>query len=521
MKSPNRVSLPANPLLLTSLFMKTKRPIVLCIIDGWGLGTDDAHNAIFLAKTPNIDKLLKKYPNGPIGAAGEHIGLTPGHQGSSEMGHMIIGAGRNVLLPQTQVKQEDFSKNKELVKAIEHAKKNNSRVHIFGLLSDKGVHSYLETGIEYYNLAKKAGIKEIYWHVIADGRDAPPRSVLEYIKQLPKNVTIATIMGRWWIMDRDQNWDRLERAYLTLLEGKSLFNAKSVQEAVKMAYDRDEVDELLKPTLIDKNGLIQAGDVVLNFNYRVDREIQITQAFIEPNFSEFTRPDFWDQIYYLALTEYYDNMPCPVMLKKGNNKNTLGEVLADRGYRQFRLAETEKWVYVTKCFNSMREEPFKNEEDFLIPSDKIKTFDLKPEMQALPIAKKFSEKINEKKDDVFIINMANPDMVGHTGNQPAIIKACETVDKAVGLIYKACQKNNAILLITADHGDAEYNLDHETGQPHTSHTDNFVPFILVDDKLKSAKISEIGSLKDVAPTMLELLGEKLPPEMTGTNLIIK
>lgn len=500
--------------------MKAKRPVVLCIVDGWGLGTDDAHNAIFLAKTPNIDKLLRNYPNGPIGAAGEHIGLTPGHQGSSEMGHMIIGAGRNVLLPQTQVSQENFSKNKELVKALEHAKTNNTRVHIFGLLSDKGVHSYLKTGLKFYELAKKQKIKNIYWHIFADGRDAPPRSVKEYIKQLPKDVNIASIMGRWWVMDRDTNWDRVERAYITLTDGKSLFNASNVAEAVDMAYKRGEVDELIKPTLIDKNGTIQAGDVVLNFNYRVDREIQITQAFCEPDFSEFSRPDHWDQIYYTAMTEYYENMSCPIMLKKDKITNTLGQVLADNGYKQFRVAETEKWVYVTKCFNAMQEEPFKNEDRKLIPSDKIKTFDLKPEMQALPIAKELSAKINQKKHDVYISNLANPDMVGHTGNQPAVIAACETVDKAIGQIYEACQKNNAILLITSDHGDAECNLDHDTGQPHTSHTDNFVPFIYIDDKNKNVSITETGSLKDIAPTMLELLGQDAPKQMTGKNLII-
>ncbi|MFH1536443.1 MAG: 2,3-bisphosphoglycerate-independent phosphoglycerate mutase, partial [Patescibacteria group bacterium] len=422
--------------------MKTKRPVVLCIIDGWGLGTDDAHNAIFLAKTPNIDNLLKNYPNGPIGAAGENIGLTPGHQGSSEMGHMIIGAGRNVLLPQTQVSQTNFSKNKILLEALEHAKTNGTRVHIMGLLSNAGVHSYLKTGIKFLEIAKKKGINELYWHVFADGRDSPPKSALDFIKPVQAKMNelnlgqFASLMGRWWVMDRDENWDRIERAYMTLTEGKSLFTAGDINEAINKAYGRDEVDELIKPTIINKQGLIKAGDVVLNFNYRVDRAIQITKAFIEPDFSKFTRADHWDQIYYTALTAYYQNMPCPTMLVQPKPINILGEVLADRGYSQYRLAETEKWVYVTKCMNSMKEKPFKNEERHLIPSDKIKTFDLKPEMQALPIASKFKEVINQKKHDVIILNLANPDMVGHTGNQPAIIKACETVDQAIGIIYE-------------------------------------------------------------------------------------
>jgi len=507
--------------------MKVKRPIVLCIIDGWGIGTNDDHNAIFLANTPNIDKLMANYPHGAIGAAGEHIGLTPGHQGSSEMGHMIIGAGRNVLLPQTQVKREDYTKNQILLDALAHAQKMKTRVHIVGLCSDKGVHSYLETGLKFLQICKDKNIKEVYWHVWADGRDAPPRSVNKYIDQVMAKMKelnlgrFATLMGRWWVMDRDQNWDRIERAYMTLTEGKGLHEANDIYKAVEKAYARNEVDELIQPTVIDKNGIIKAGDIVLNFNYRVDRAIQISQAFCEPDFNKFNRPDIWDQIYYVALTEYYDHMSCPAMLKKEKPTNILGEVLAKRGYKQFRIAETEKWVYVTKCFNGMREEPFKNEDRLLIPSDKVPTFDLKPEMQAISIANKFAEVIAKKEHDVFIMNFANPDMVGHTGNQPAIIKACETVDKAIGIVYQACQKNKAILLITADHGDAEYNLDHETGQPHTSHTDNFVPFIYINDDDKDVTISKTGCLKDIAPTILTLLGEDVPPEMTGKNLLIK
>lgn len=506
--------------------MKAKRPVVLCIIDGWGLGTDDAHNAIFLANTPTIDALLKTYPNGPIGAAGEHIGLTPGHQGSSEMGHMIIGAGRNVLLPQTQITQEKYQENSELIKAFAHAKKNNGKVHLMGLCSDKGVHSYLKTGLQLMELAKKSGVQDLYWHVIADGRDAPPKSVKQFIAQIEAKMQdlnygkFATLMGRWWIMDRDHNWDRLERAYMTLLAGKGLYRANNIQEAVSAAYARNEVDELIQPTVIDEQGLIKAGDVVINFNYRVDREIEITQAFCEPDFSHFDRPDFWEQIYYLGVTEYYDNMACPFMIKKQKPVNILGEILALRGYHQFRITETEKWVYVTKCFNSMCEEPFLNESRFLIPSDKIPTFDLKPEMQAVPIANKFQEVIDQKENDFFVINFANADMVGHTANQPAIIKACEAVDQAIKTIYQACLKNDAILLITADHGDAELNVDPHTGEPHTSHTDNFVPFIYVDEQNKQVKIRETGSLKDIAPTILSLLGEELPLEMTGKNLII-
>ncbi|MFA6027478.1 MAG: 2,3-bisphosphoglycerate-independent phosphoglycerate mutase [Patescibacteria group bacterium] len=502
--------------------MKAKRPVVLCIIDGWGIGTDDAHNAIFLADTPNIDKLLKEYPNAPIGAAGEHIGLTPGHQGSSEMGHMIIGAGRNVLLPQTQVKNEDYAKNNVLLAALHKAK----RVHLLGLCSDKGVHSYLETGLAILKLAKQHKVKELYWHVIADGRDTPPKSTEKYIAAVAKEMKktklgkFGSLMGRWWIMDRDKNWDRIEKSYNTLFKGEALFKAADIAEAVKIAYERGETDELIKPTLIDEQAIIQEGDVVINFNYRVDREIELTQAICDKDFQPFKRPDHWNKIKYLALTEYYDNMPCPYIIKKEKPIKILGEILGERGYKQLRLAETEKWVYVTKCFNSMREEPFDNEDRILIPSDKVETFDQKPAMKAREIAKTLAENMAKNIYDVIILNFANPDMVGHTGNQPAIIKACEVVDEAVGTVYEACKKAHAVLLITADHGDAEINYDPVSKQPHTYHTDNFVPFILVDDEQKNKTISETGTLKDIAPTLLHLLKEVPPPEMTGKNIII-
>lgn len=501
--------------------MKANRPIVLCIIDGWGIGTDDAHNAIFLAKTPNLDYLLKNYPNAPIGAAGEHIGLHPGHQGSSEMGHLIIGAGRNVLLPQTQAKEEDYANNKVLLDALQ----NCQRLHLFGLCSDKGVHSYLETGLQLLKIAKEKGIKEIYWHAITDGRDTPPKCAEKYLKivqQKFKELKIgkfATLMGRFWIMDRDNNWDRLKISYNTLTKGQAQYQEKDTIAALRKAYQRNETDELIKPTLIDPKGIIKNGDTMINFNYRVDREIEITQAFCEPNFNIFERP-FLSKLKYIALTEYYKQLPCPALIKKNKIKNILGEVLAENHYQQLRIAETEKWVYVTKCFNAMREKPFLNEDRILISSDKVKTFDEKPAMKAREIASTFQDNIKKNKYDVFIMNFANPDMVGHTGNQPAIIKACEVVDSAIGVVYQACQDHNAILLITADHGDAEINFDSHSGQPHTFHTDNFVPFILVDNQRKNNKILETGALKDIAPTILNLLNEKTPKEMTGRNLVI-
>jgi len=514
--------------------MKVKRPIILLILDGWGLGEDDAHNAIFLAKTPNIDYLLANYPNGPIGAAGTHIGLTPGHQGSTEMGHLIMGAGRNVLLPQIQIKQAIATNavltNKAYTEAVLKVKKNKSRLHLMGLLSDAGVHSYDALAHKLLTLAAKEGLKkeQVLIHVFSDGRDTPPESLPIYIKRLQSAIKknkvglIVSVQGRYFVMDRDHRWERVQQAYDLLAHGQGQRTAKNIEEAIRLARQNQESDEFIKPTLIEPEGYFKNNDAVINFNYRIDREIEITQALIEPDFSNFVRKK-QIKIHYVATMPYYDQMPAPTAFTRSETemKNILGAVLSARGYTQYRVTETEKWVFVTQVFNGMRVKPFLGEDRHLIPSDKIATFDLKPEMQAVPIAQDLVKQLAQKKYDFYVANICNADMLGHTGNKAATIKGCETIDKAVGLLYQAVQKQNAILLICADHGDAEVMWDYKNNTAHTQHTDNFVPFILVDKEKKNVKIWESGSLKDIAPTILELMGVNIPEEMDGQSLIIK
>ena len=507
--------------------MRNKRPLALLIMDGWGVGEDDEHNPIFLADTPNIDYIMDTYPHTIIGAAGEHIGLTPGHQGSSEIGHLIIGAGRNVMLPQTQIRQAmdtgEMKKNPIYLETLETLKKNNSRLHLMGLLSDKGVHGYDETCHALLKLAKDHGIDDdrIFIHIFSDGRDAGPQTVKEYIARLNDiNIgTVASIMGRYWSMDRDHRWERVEKAYTMLTQGKGDFTAKTVEEAVDNAYKRDETDEFIKPTMINKEGYFKDGDVVWNFNFRVDREIEITKAITENDFTEFKR-EVRPSISYVAMTDYYDGISCPVAYVRQLPERTLGEVLSENNLTQFRCTETEKWIYVTKIFNGLIEDPFPGEVRKLIPSDKIATYDLKPEMQAMEIAKAVAYHLHEKSFDVYIVNFANPDILGHTGNKEAITKGIKAVDKAIGLVYEELINMNGIALITADHGDAEIIWDKEKQQPHTFHSDNHVPFIYIDDENKGATLREMGSLQDVAPTMLKLLDIEKPKEMTGKSIIV-
>lgn len=511
--------------------MKARRPIMFVILDGWGIGTDDAHNAIFLAKTPTIDHFLAHYPNKPIGAAGPHIGLPQGHPGSTEMGHLIMGAGRDLLLPQMQllgaIQNGDLGKNQVIQKAFQQAKQSTGRLHLMGLLSDGGVHTYDLACHELLAQAKAAGLTEVYVHVITDGRDVPPQSAAKFIHTLQNKMQaigigrIATVQGRWWVMDRDHRWERIEAAYKLLVLGEGLHQASTAEVAVQQAYERGETDEFIQPTVIDPNGVMRTNDSVINFNFRVDREIEITQALIEPEFHHFERRS-WPQLHYVGMSQYYHGMSAPAALQRTELavKNILGEVLSDRGYRQLRLTETEKWVYVTKIFNCMREDPFAGEERILIPSDKIATYDLKPEMQAEKIAQEAVKHLNAQAFDVYIMNFPNADMLGHTGNKAAAIKGVEAIDRALAHIYQELQQQHGVLMITADHGDAEVMWDNEWNCPHTFHTDSFVPFILVDDEHKNVQLRDNGTLKDCAATILDILDEAKPAEMSGESLII-
>lgn len=515
--------------------MARKKSLVLGILDGWGVGPEGKHNPIFLADTPEIDKLYQNYPNTIIQAAGEGIGLEKGHQGSSEIGHLIMGAGRNVLLPQFQVRQaikdSSFFQNQTLKKAIQKAKQRDQSLHLMGLLSDKGVHSYDETCHALLKMAADQGLKEVFVHIFSDGRDTEPKMVNYYIKRLQDKIKefgvgqIASIMGRWWVMDRDHRWERVERAYKTFTQGLSLYKASSIEEAVQKAYQRGESDEFIKPTLIINQsgnplGLISEGDVVILFNFRVDRAIEITQAFIEDSFEGFPREKKL-ALDYICLSEYYKGVPAPFVFKRLDIKNCLSEVLAKENLKQLKVAETEKWIYLTKIFNGIKEKPFKREDRILIPSDKVATYDLKPKMKAMEIAQTVKEKLEEDKHDVIFFNLANPDILGHTGIKKAVIKGIEIVDKACGVVISAIKEKQGTLILVGDHGDAEIIFDAEKNEPHTSHTASDVPFILVSDDLKNVKLKPAGKgrLADVAPTVLDLLGIKKPKEMTGESLI--
>lgn len=500
------------------------------ILDGWGIGEDDPHNSIFLAKTPMIDYLLETYPNGPIGAAGEHIGLEAGHQGSTEMGHLIMSAGRNVLLAQMQIKEAmrtgKLFENAAYKEAM--AKARGKRLHLIGLLSNAGVHSYDQMCHQLLEMAEREGVTDVFVHIFSDGRDTPPESLRGHVGRLQDAMhrigvgKIASVQGRYWAMDRDHRWERIEKAYQLMVHGKGVRTADTIDDAIAQARAAQETDEFISPTMISADGHIQDGDVVINFNYRVDREIEITKALIEDDFTEFDRGDRPD-FHYVAALPYYEGMNAPTAFEREElkMKNILPQVLADEGFTQYRLTETEKWVYVTKIFNAMREDAFANEIRHLIPSDKVATFDLKPEMQAEAIADHLAQKLSERAADVYIVNICNADMLGHTGNKEAAIVGCQAIDRAMKTIYEELQRHDGVMLITADHGDAEVMWDFENNVAHTQHTDSFVPFILVDDQRRSMKIRETGALRDVAPTILEILNIEQPDEMTGKSLIVE
>lgn len=513
--------------------MSKRRPLVLAILDGWGLGHDDAHNSIFLADTPTIDHFLATYPNGPIGAAGEHIGLDPGHQGSTEIGHLVMSAGRVVELAQMQLKRA--MKNGTLAdipayaEAVQRAVDNGTRVHIMGLLSDAGVHSYDQTAHLLLELCAEAGLPRdrVYVHIFSDGRDTPPNSLPGFVASLQEVMErtgvgiIASVQGRYWAMDRDHRWERVQAAYELLTRGAGR-NTDTIESAITLARTQEETDEFIAPTSIDERGIIRDGDVVINFNYRVDREIEITQALIEDEFTGFKRSSR-PRMHYVATLPYYEGMNAPAAFerKELSMRNILPEVLANEGLTQYRITETEKWAYVTKIFNAMREDTFEGEDRKLIPSDDVATYDLKPEMQAVPIGQQIADVLRAGTHDVIVTNICNADMLGHTGNKEAAIEGCTYIDKAMTIIYEALKEVNGIMCITADHGDAEVMWDHDNDVPHTQHTDNFVPFILVDDQRKHLRIRETGALKDVAPTILELLGIEKPAEMTGESLLVE
>ena len=508
-----------------------KKLTMLMILDGFGENPKKEGNAVKLAKTPNIDRLMKEYPNTKIAASGLAVGLPEGQMGNSEVGHTNIGAGRIVYQELTRITKSiengDFFSNEELVKAMENCKKNNSKLHILGLVSDGGVHSHIRHLFGLLEMAKRRDFEDVYVHCFLDGRDTPPASAEGYITQLEEKMKekkvgkIASISGRYYAMDRDKRWDRVKKCYDALVRGEGN-KATSATIAIEDSYQKEVFDEFVEPTVIVNNdtpiATIGENDSVIFFNFRPDRAREITRAIVDPEFDGFETEKI--NTYFVCFTNYDETMPnVKIAFKKEPLVNTFGEVVSKNGLKQLRIAETEKYAHVTFFFNGGEEKQYPGEDRILVPSPKVATYDLQPEMSAPIVTEKVVEAINEDKYNAIILNFANPDMVGHTGSLPAAIKAVETIDECVQKVVDAMLAHNGTILITADHGNCEQMIDYKTGEPHTAHTTNPVPLILVtnDETLKVKS----GKLADLAPTMLEILGIEKPEEMTGESILEK
>ncbi len=492
--------------------------ILLAILDGWGYSNSKIGNAIYYAHTPNFDEYMARYPHTLLEASGEAVGLPAGQMGNSEVGHLNIGAGRIVYQESMKILKaiEDgsFFENDVLKEAMEKARK--SKLHLMGLIGDGGVHAMMEHVYALLEMAKNEGVKEVYIHCFLDGRDTPPKSAIKHVRQLEEKINdigvgeIASLIGRYFAMDRDKKWDRTKKAYDMLVKGRRRL-VKNAEEGIKIAYENGETDEFIQPTVIEGKSRIENGDVVIFFNFRPDRARQLTEAFIKDDFHAFPRLPL--KIHFVTLTQYDDSFNIPAAFKADKIKNTLGEVLARYKLRQLRIAETEKYAHVTYFFNGGEEKPFEGEDRCLIPSPKVATYDLKPEMSAYEVTEEVIRRIENRKYDVIVLNYANPDMVGHTGVWKATLKALEVVDECIGNVVDAIIKQNGIAMVTSDHGNAEEML--ENGLPKTAHTTNPVPFILIGKEVQLKR----GNLGDIAPTILELLDIEKPDEMTGKSLI--
>ena len=501
-----------------------KKPVVLCIMDGFGIRDTDEGNAIHAAKTPNLTKFFNENPFTTIGASGLDVGLPDGQMGNSEVGHTNIGAGRVVyqmLVKITKsIEDGDFFDIEALKNAVQNCKDNGSALHLIGLLSDGGVHSHIEHLYGLLELAKKNGLKKVYVHCLMDGRDVSTTSGVGFIKDLQAKMKelgvgeIASVMGRYYAMDRDFAWDRVEKAYAAFVYGEGIQNSDPVK-AMEESYAKDVTDEFIVPTVVNKDGMIKAGDSVVSFNFRPDRARQLTHAFVDEKFDGFERDENL-HIPFATFSQYEDGMNALVAFPPEHIDNTLGQIIQDHGLTQLRIAETEKYAHVTFFFNGGVEEPYKGEDRILVPSPKVATYDLKPEMSAIEVTDKVVEAIKSGKYDFIILNYANCDMVGHTGVFPAVIKAVETVDTCVGRFVDAIREVGGEVCITADHGNADKMMDYDNNQPFTKHTTNPVPFIVVSDRVKSV---QDGALCDIAPTLLTLAGIDIPAEMTGKNLV--
>ena len=504
------------------------------VLDGYGLNDRTEGNAIAMANTPVMDKLMKECPFQKGYASGLAVGLPDGQMGNSEVGHMNIGAGRIIYQDLTRITKDiedgTFFKNEELLEAMENCKKNDSDLHLFGLLSDGGVHSHLSHVYGLLEMAKQQGVSKVYVHAFLDGRDTPPASAKGFVETLENKMAeigvgkVASLSGRYYAMDRDNNWDRVEKAYDSLVTGDGI-KAESATQALQESYDNGKTDEFVEPTVICKDGqplsLVKANDSVIFFNFRPDRAREITRAMCDPEFTGFERRNGVFPLTYVCFTEYDETIPGKIIaFHKEEITNTFGEFLAANGLTQLRLAETEKYAHVTFFFNGGVEVPNKGEDRILVKSPAVATYDLQPEMSAPEVGEKLVEAIKSDKYDVIIINFANPDMVGHTGVQEAAIKAVETVDTCVGNAVAALKEVDGQMFICADHGNCEQLIDYETGEPYTAHTTNPVPFILVNYD-PAYTLREGGCLADIAPTLIEMMGMEQPAEMTGKSLLIK
>ena len=506
---------------------------LLMILDGWGLGDQKKDDVIFNTPTPYWDYLMNTYPHSQLQASGENVGLPDGQMGNSEVGHLNMGAGRIVYQELTRITKEindgEFFSNQALLDGIANVKENNSDLHLYGLLSDGGVHSHITHLYGLLELAKRQGVKNVYVHCFLDGRDTAPTSGKGFIEALEAKMAelgigkIASISGRYYAMDRDNRWDRVQKAYDVLTKGEGE-TAESAVAAMEASYAKDVTDEFFVPTAITENGkpvaTIKDKDTVIFFNFRPDRAREITRTFCADEFDGFDR-GARKNVKYICFTEYDVTIPNKeVAFKKVELKNTFGEYLAAHGMTQARIAETEKYAHVTFFFNGGVEEPNVGEDRILVKSPKVATYDLQPEMSAPEVCEKLCAAIRSEKYDVIVINFANPDMVGHTGIIPAAIKAIETVDTCVGKAVEALKEVDGQMFICADHGNAEQMVDYETGAPFTAHTTNPVPFILVNAD-PSYTLRENGCLADIIPTLIELRGMEQPAEMTGKSLLIK
>ncbi len=510
---------------------KQKGPLALIIIDGWGNSPQREGNAIAQAATPYYDDLSEAYPSTLLEASGTRVGLPAGVMGNSEVGHLNIGSGRVVRMDVSRVDYEiatgEFVKNPILVAAMDGVKGRGTSLHLMGLISDGQVHSSLEHLYALLRMAKQRGLTRVYIHCFLDGRDTPPRSAIDYLTALQQKITeidcgrIATLIGRYYAMDRDKRWERTKRAYDLLVHGEGEPTTDPVS-AIKKSYERGITDEFIEPIVAsdeNREPITKIGndEAVIFFNFRPDRARQLTRALVVPGFNEFPVPDR-PRVDFVCFTVYDRTFPLAVAFAPQEHKSVLAEVWAGKRVRNYRMAETEKYAHVTYFFNGGVEKEYECERRLLVPSQKIATYDLRPEMSAFKLTEQVIHGIEEGETDIFVINFANPDMVGHTGKLDKTIEACQYVDTCLGWITKAIRQARGITLITADHGNAEQMINFKTGQPHTAHTTNLVPFHLIDEGSRGLKLREGGALEDVAPTILGLQGIEQPAEMTGRDL---